>query len=115
MLIMPGPANVEAAEWDKQETEAMRDIMDLYGKTWHFWQVDRGDELPLGKPVLMGSLTHEGQLDLEKGLKERDTEAGISYEQKAQIRKEAGVDKEGGQVAENADSWWKEAKPEENT
>ena len=102
---------MEATEWDKQETEAMRDIMDLYGKTWHFWQVDRGDELPLGKPVLMGSLTADGQLDLKEELKERDAEFGLNYQTKARIRKEANVDKEGGQVAENADSWWGEAEP----
>ena len=24
-------------------------LVDTYGKTWHFWQVDRGDELPLGE------------------------------------------------------------------
>ena len=102
---------MEASEWDKQETEEMREIMNLYGKTWHCWQVDRGDELPLGKPVLMGSVTEHGQLDLKEGLKERDGDFGVSFEKKARMRKEAGVDKEGGQVPQNADSWWKEAKP----
>lgn len=24
-------------------------IIDSYGKTWHFWQVDRGDILPFGE------------------------------------------------------------------
>jgi hypothetical protein len=27
----------------------MKGVVNLYGKTWHFWQVDKGDELPLGK------------------------------------------------------------------
>ena len=101
---------MEDKEWDYQETEAMRGIMDLYGKTWHFWQVDRGDELPLGKPVLMGALSEVGQMDLKRGLKERDIEFDVSYEQKAEIRKEAGLEKEGGDVPQNADSWWREAK-----
>ena len=110
MLIMPGPPNVEASEWEKRETEAMREIMDLYGKTWHFWQVDRGDELPLGKPVLMGSLTQKRQMDLNVELKERNADFGVSFEHKAKIREDAGVDEEGGDVAKNADSWWKENK-----
>ncbi len=101
---------MDAPEWDQQETEAIRAVMDLYGKTWHFWQVDRGDELPLGTPVLMGSLTQGGQVDLKEMLKERDAEFGVSHEKKMQMRKDAGLANEGGEVAENADSWWKKAK-----
>ncbi len=32
------------------ETLEMNTLVDTYGKTWHTWQVDRGDNLPLGKP-----------------------------------------------------------------
>ena len=110
MLILPKPPNMEHSEWDEQETEGMRDIMGLYGKTWHFWQVDRGDELPLGKPVLMGSLTEESQMDLKGGLKERDEEHDVKFHEKASMRMSASVHEEGGKVAENADWWWKEAK-----
>ena len=35
----------------------------IYGKTWHTWQVDRGDKLPLGILQLMMALTEDGQLD----------------------------------------------------
>jgi hypothetical protein len=31
-----------------------------YGKVFHFWQVDRGDPLPMGPPRLMMSLTADG-------------------------------------------------------
>jgi hypothetical protein len=108
MLILPAPEDTDKAEWDKQETEGMKGIMGLYGKTFHFWQVDRGDDLPLGMPILMGSVTEEGQLDLKGNLKERDDQFGVSFEKKAEMRKAAGVEKEGGAIPPLADSWWKE-------
>ena len=49
MLILPKPVGKEHDEWEKVELEAMQGIMNLYGKTWHTWQVDRDDELPLGR------------------------------------------------------------------
>ncbi len=48
MLVLPKPADIEKEEWEKAELKAMEEVVGLYGKTWHFWQVDRGDELPLG-------------------------------------------------------------------
>ncbi len=30
------------------ENEEMKKLVDTYGKTWHMWQVDREDPLPLG-------------------------------------------------------------------
>jgi hypothetical protein len=55
-LVMPGiPEAVE--------TVAMRTLANTYGKTWHTWQVDRGDALPLGIPQLMMGFTRDGQLD----------------------------------------------------
>ena len=35
---------------DTAELVEMRKLVDTYGKTWHTWQVDRGDTLPLGDP-----------------------------------------------------------------
>jgi hypothetical protein len=61
MLILPNP-NVPGAVWEIAETEEMKQVIGLYGKTWHFWQVDRGDELPLGRPMLMGSFTKDEQV-----------------------------------------------------
>ena len=49
MLILPKPSGAEPDEWEKAELEAMKEIVGLYGKTWHTWQVDRDDELPLGE------------------------------------------------------------------
>ncbi|KAL9237861.1 hypothetical protein vseg_012359 [Gypsophila vaccaria] len=37
-------------------------VAQTYGKTIHFWQVDRGDNLPLGIPQIMMALTRDGQL-----------------------------------------------------
>lgn len=31
------------------EKAVLRKLAKTYGKTWHFWQYDRGDKLPLGK------------------------------------------------------------------
>lgn len=56
LLLAPDlPAAAEAA--------LMRELVGTYGKTWHFWQVDRGDKLPLGVPKLMMGFTADGQLD----------------------------------------------------
>jgi hypothetical protein len=41
------------------ENEVMREYVSTYGKTIHTWQVDRGDQLPLGPPQLMMSFTPE--------------------------------------------------------
>jgi len=54
-LFMPGvPGVVERRDLEK--------VCKTYGKTIHFWQVDRGDALPLGIPQIMMALTREGQL-----------------------------------------------------
>lgn len=60
---------------------AMQAILDnaMYGKTWHFWQVDRGDTLPLGIPQLMMSATGPGQVSNE-ALAARDARIDIDTE-----------------------------------
>lgn len=45
------------------EDALMKELVVTYGKTWHFWQVDRGDALPLGLPKLMMGFTADGQAD----------------------------------------------------
>ncbi|KAF2478443.1 hypothetical protein BDY17DRAFT_328516 [Neohortaea acidophila] len=108
MLALPKPAAEPQDEWDQAETEAMKEVAGLYGKTWHFWQVDRGDVLPLGYPTLMGSLTAPSQLlNLREALATRNRDWQIDHEQRASIRHAANV--KGPGVHENADSWWKEA------
>lgn len=63
MLIMPNPT-IPGAVWEIAETEEMKEVVGLYGKTYHFWQVDRGDVLPLGQPQLMMSFTQDSQVRL---------------------------------------------------
>jgi Protein of unknown function (DUF1264) len=54
--VLTAPDMPEAAEKD-----LMKVLIGTYGKTWHFWQVDRGDKLPLGIPQLMMAFTADGQ------------------------------------------------------
>ena len=68
MLILPGPEGLPQGVWEAAETKEMEQVVGLYGKTYHFWQVDRGDELPLGQPQLMISFTEDAQLS---GFKEK--------------------------------------------
>lgn len=35
---------------DAVEHKAMEELVNTYGKTFHTWQIDRGDELPYGPP-----------------------------------------------------------------
>ena len=58
MLVMPKPSDAHQDKWEEFQLQAMKEVVGLYGKTWHFWQVDRGDELPLGEisPLAFSSL-----------------------------------------------------------
>lgn len=54
--FMPGvPGAVQRRDLEK--------VCKTYGKTFHFWQVDKGDTLPLGLPQVMYAFTRDGQLD----------------------------------------------------
>jgi Protein of unknown function (DUF1264) len=105
MLVLPVPPSHRGKpeEWDKLETEAMKEIIGLYGKTWHLWQVDRGDKLPLGFPRLMGSLTEATQVDLEEAMKKRNEVYGVDLSKKQKLRD--AIELPG--VLGNADSWWR--------
>ena len=54
MLTAPGMP-------DASEKDLMKVLIGTYGKTWHMWQVDRGDKLPMGIPQLMMAFTADGQ------------------------------------------------------
>lgn len=56
---MPKPALIPEALWEEVELAEMEEVVNLYGKTYHLWQVDRGDEVPMGEPTLMSSFLHE--------------------------------------------------------
>ncbi|CAF0791789.1 unnamed protein product [Didymodactylos carnosus] len=66
---------------DSVEKEAMKELISTYGKTFHTWQVDRGDPLPLGIPQLMMGFTADGQVNPSL-VKQRDEHYKISSEQK---------------------------------
>ncbi|KAF8866702.1 DUF1264-domain-containing protein [Acephala macrosclerotiorum] len=101
MLIMPNPY-VPNTVWEVAETEEMKEVVGLYGKTFHFWQVDRGDTLPLGQPQLMMSFTKDEQVPWEK-VKDRDESYGVDTGHKKEVRK--GI--EDVKIHEDADSCWK--------
>jgi len=93
LLVMPGIP-------DKIETTAMQMLATTYGKTWHMWQVDRGDTLPLGIPQLMMGFTRDGQLD-PNAIAARDKKLGVSMQEKRQARAEIPVP----QPAAGANTW----------
>ncbi|PPS01478.1 hypothetical protein GOBAR_AA19197 [Gossypium barbadense] len=70
--------NEEMRQWPI-ERQDLDKVCKTYGKTIHFWQVDKGDNLPLGLPQLMMTLTRDGQLYDELA---RDVEKrfGVSFE-----------------------------------
>ncbi|KAG6575335.1 Oil body-associated protein 1A, partial [Cucurbita argyrosperma subsp. sororia] len=77
-LFMPGvPGAIERVDMEK--------VCKTYGKVFHFWQVDRGDILPLGIPQLMMALTRDGQLDPSLSLKV-ETRYGVSFEEERRKR-----------------------------
>ncbi|XP_047330189.1 oil body-associated protein 1A-like [Impatiens glandulifera] len=77
-LFMPGVAGpVERKELDH--------VCKTYGKTIHFWQVDKGHALPLGLPQIMMSLTGEAQL--YQGLaKDVEKRYGVSFAKEKENR-----------------------------
>lgn len=55
VLFLPGVPGA-------MQRQDLAKVAQTYGKTIHFWQVDRGDNLPLGLPQIMMALTRDGQL-----------------------------------------------------
>lgn len=87
MLIMPGPTGLAQSAWEQAETKEMEDVIGLYGKVYHLWQVDRNDKLPLGEPQLMTSFTDSSQFDFEETVGERDERFGVDWKRKKEIRR----------------------------
>lgn len=82
------------------EKELMKDLVGTYGKTWHTWQVDRGDKLPLGIPQLMMGFTADGQADAAL-VTARDKGYKISSEEKKKDR----ADIPAPEILPGADGW----------
>src|SRR6266566_5828283 len=95
--VLTAPGMADAAEKD-----LMKVLIGTYGKTWHTWQVDRGDKLPLGIPQLMMAFTKDGQLD-PKIAAERDQLYSISVAAK----KAARADIPDAKIDPGADGWQK--------
>ena len=57
MLVMPLPKGslVPERAWEEAETKEMEEVVVLYGKVYHLWQVERGGKVPLGEPQLRTS------------------------------------------------------------
>jgi hypothetical protein len=93
-LIMPTPNGVPQSVWQMAENSEMRDIIPLYGKAYHLWQVDRGDKVPLGTPQLMTSFLNDDMVEKvlpggKKGLlADRDRRFGVDSELTARSRKD---------------------------
>ena len=86
MLVMPKGTNLMPERlWEEAETKEMETVVGLYGKTYHFWRVERGDAVPLGPPQLMMSYTQEGQLN-GKLLQDRDERFRVDIERKKKLR-----------------------------
>lgn len=88
MAIMPPLVGVPIAAWELAENKEMEQIISLYGKTYHFWQVDRGDKLPLGEPQLMMAFTEEVRSsNWKEMLKDRDERFHVDSQAKSDARK----------------------------
>ena len=92
-LTLPG---VPAAK----ETEVMKQLVSTYGKTWHFWQVDRGDEMPLGIPRLMMGFTGDGQAKADL-LRQRDRRLRVSVKELMERRRDIRAPR----IEPGADAW----------
>lgn len=102
---MPNPSNIPNALWEQAETAEMEMVVGLYGKIFHLWQTDRGDELPLGLPQLMTSFTAGDQMPggFEKVVGERDERLGGDWRSKKEKRAYIGEP----EIHEDADQTWK--------
>ena len=82
------------------EKPVMQELVHTYGKTIHFWQVDRGDQLPLGEPKLMMAFTEDNQIKDELVMR-RDDLYGITKEELKRNR----LDIEVPVILSGADAW----------
>jgi len=48
MLVLPKPEGFSDEAWKVAEYQAMTEVVGLYGKTWHFWEIDADHDIPLG-------------------------------------------------------------------
>jgi hypothetical protein len=70
-----------------EELAFMRGLLTTWGKTWHTWP-DPTTPVPMGEPLLMWSLTGDGQ-DAPGLIAKRDKELGVTTAQVRKKRSEA--------------------------
>ncbi|EEQ89973.1 uncharacterized protein BDCG_05093 [Blastomyces dermatitidis ER-3] len=111
MLVMPPPPEcTDRTKLNELEKEELSQLVTFYGKVYHLWQVDRGDELPMGVPELMGSITSDEALNKVlpggkvKLREDHKSKFGVDLDENAEKRKEFG---KGFEIHPNADSMWK--------
>jgi hypothetical protein len=93
MLVAPGVPDIA-------EKREMEHLVNTYGKTWHFWQVDKGDLLPFGPPQLMMALTRDELVD-QQLLYSMQRDLGIDGMAKRKQRRDLEVHKK----LPGADAW----------
>jgi len=103
MLIMPTPAVLPTGIWEQAETKEMEEVIGLYGKTYHLWQVDRGDQVPMGAPELMMSFTEEAQFGKNKE-KWEERNQRFAVDSEAKKHKRAHIAEP--EIDRDADSMW---------
>lgn len=74
------------AVWEAAENKEIEQVVELYGKVYQLWQVDRGDQVPLGAPELMTSFTKREQFDFDGVVGERDRRFRVESARKAEVR-----------------------------
>jgi hypothetical protein len=75
--VLGGPLIAPGMEAEEEKT-FMKRILSTWGKAWHTWP-DPKTATPLGEPLLIWSLTGDGQID-EAVLAKRDKEFNVSTE-----------------------------------
>ncbi|KND00775.1 uncharacterized protein SPPG_03888 [Spizellomyces punctatus DAOM BR117] len=91
ILTLPVSRFVPAAVHEEIERKELSKVVNTYGKTWHLWQIDRGDILPYGPPSLMMSFTSDNQID-PKLLEQRDKREGVRTEDLIERRKDIPIE-----------------------
>src|SRR5260370_39124990 len=84
------------------DKELMKALIGTYGKTWHTWQIDRDEKLPLDIPQLMMGFTADGQAN-QKLFAERDAK----YRTSTETIKSARADIPNAKIDSGADAWQK--------
>jgi len=99
-LVSPGIS-------EPSEQALMSQLISTYGKVWHTWQSQHGQQLPIGAPTLVMGFTAEGQLKPEL-LNFRNERLQVSSSERQTQRD--GIPNPG--IATGADSWQKGEAPQ---